>query len=475
MSGAPRPFHVTEEPLRAYSRRLLVITEHFPPGRAVGGLRWQKMSQFAAERGWGTDVVCLDPAFLADRDDERMADLPPGMRVYGVPHPGPVGDGALNALVTVAQRLRRARSDGGGASSGATAAQAVPQATGSVARADVGAMRPWSPRDVLRAVTSLQFIGGELRWVRALVDVAQAVVGPTHAAVISSGPPHFAHEAARRVARATGLPLVLDFRDPWSVTERVPVGLASPVYFNRVARYERRAIDAAALVVCNTELAARAVRTAYPAASDRIVAVMNGSDDEPRPDVARDPRFLVVYTGAIYFDRDPRLLFRAAARVIAELQLEPSQFGIELMGPVDAMSPPVELLARQEGVEAFVKHHPSGPRAAASRLLASASLLVSLPQDTETAIPSKIFEYSTFDAWLLALAHPHSASGLVLAGSSADVVGPTDVDGIADVLRRHYLEYASGVRPRAVGADGRFSRARQAALLLDQLERVTAR
>jgi len=70
------------------------------------------------------------------------------------------------------------------------------------------------------------------------------------------------------------------------------------------------------------------------------------------------------------------------------------------------MSPPVMELARQEGVEAFARYHPPGPRSAAARLLASATMLVSLPQDTETAIPSKIFEYSRFDAWLFGTTKP---------------------------------------------------------------------
>src|SRR5438874_380110 len=65
-----------------------------------------------------------------------------------------------------------------------------------------------------------------------------------------------------------------------------------------------------------------------------------------------------------------------------------------------------------------------------------------------------------------------SAPPRVLEGSGADVIAPDDVDGVAAVLRRHYEEFAAGVRPRAVGADGRFSRARQGALMLDHLERL---
>jgi glycosyltransferase involved in cell wall biosynthesis len=472
-SRAPKPFFESTPPAAPYGRRILLLSGNFPPSRAVGGLRWQKMSQFAVQRGWGTDVISAAPP-SSNQDPERLHDLPPGLRIYTTRHPGPVGEGVVSALL----RMRRSRHTAAAARGPDDAGAAAPVASAglqSVAREDVRGFRPWERRDVLRAVTSSRWIAGELTWIRRLVTVGKRVLGPEHRVIVSSGPPHFAHVAAARLSRASGLPHVVDFRDPWALTERLPGGIASPIYLRTITHYEAQVLEHAALIVANTELAARALRAAYPRLAERVVTVMNGSDDETPPTVQRDPRFLVAYTGAIYFDRDPRLLFRAAKRVITELGITPEQFGMELMGHVDPPSLPVMELARQEGVEAFVRYHPPDSRSAAARLLASASLLVSLPQDTETAIPSKIFEYATNDAWLLALAKRGSASALVLEGSAADVVAPNDVDGIAEVLRRHYREFSEGVRPRAVGADGRFSRRRQGELMLDHLERLTSR
>src|SRR2546425_638395 len=68
-------------------RRSLLISFHFPPGGAAGALRWQKLSHFAAERGWALDVVTLHPSGLDNIDNRRLADLPPGTKVYGVPMP----------------------------------------------------------------------------------------------------------------------------------------------------------------------------------------------------------------------------------------------------------------------------------------------------------------------------------------------------------------------------------------------------
>jgi hypothetical protein len=76
-----------------------------------------------------------------------------------------------------------------------------------------------------------------------------------------------------------------------------------------------------------------------------------------------------------------------------------------------------------------------------------------------------------FDAWILALAEHTSATGLLLRQTAADVVAPTDLEGIAAVLRQRYLEYTEGVRPTAIASDGRFSRREQADVLLEAIAR----
>ena len=131
----------------------------------------------------------------------------------------------------------------------------------------------------------------------------------------------------------------------------------------------------------------------------------------------------------------------------------------------------LDAMAEEEGIPRFVHVLPSRPRAEAMQLLARAAMLVSLPQDTTTAIPSKIFEYVRFEAWLLALAERDSATELVLRGSGADVVQPDDVDAITAVLGARYLAYARGARPERPRISEEFSRRSQAQRLLDELER----
>ncbi|HSE26584.1 MAG TPA: hypothetical protein VLA95_00030, partial [Gemmatimonadales bacterium] len=133
----------------------------------------------------------------------------------------------------------------------------------------------------------------------------------------------------------------------------------------------------------------------------------------------------------------------------------------------------LEAIASEEGVGEFVRIGAPRPHRQAMEFLASCAMLVSLPQDSTMAIPSKVFEYLRFPAWLLALSEPGSATARVLSGTGADVVPPADVVGIATAIRRRFDAFAAGERPSPLGTDPRLTRRHQGGLLLDAIEDIT--
>jgi hypothetical protein len=453
---------------------LLLITTAFPPDQSTGSLRWQKLAAHVAEQGWGLDVVTVDPSCVESADPSGLAELPPGTRVYGVrtivpwiERVGFVGWKTVRWL-----RSHRGRRT------------ATVDATTNPRSVTAGSFRPsemqwpWrGPRELVRAYHAWLDYARFGRWAREAATVARQLIEPSvHEAIITSGPPHMAHEAGRLVSRETGVPFVMDMRDPWSLVQRLPGELASPLWLRLAAFHERRAVARAALIVANTEPFRRAMCDRYPEARSRVITVMNGCDADPLPPSRHGEGFVLAYAGDIYLDRDPRLLFRAAAHTIREFGLEPADFRIEFLGGVERYgSTLVSEIAREEGIERFVTLEPKRPRREALDFLARATMLVSLPQDSDMAIPAKIFEYVRFDAWVLALATHNSASGTLLRGSGADVVPPDDLDGLVKVLRERVAQFRNGVRPRRIARDGRFSRRVQAQRLLDAIVACTRR
>jgi hypothetical protein len=461
-AALPKPFF--ESPSIAgvtdnASRRLLLVTYHFPPDTAVGGLRWEQLSRHFAAEGWGIDVIARDLTRLTARDERRLRGLPPTMRIFAAAEGEPASARAERLAIYLIRRVvpRRNRNT---------------EVKGSLGRSELA--RPSDGRRLLRAHGAWISIASEKIWARAAARIGIALArNERYDLVVGCGPPHMAHEAARRIAKAVSLPLVVDFRDPWSGLERLPDDHASPLYFTLLKHYERAFVRQARLVVMNTDRSRDDMRARYPEAADRVITVRNGSDDEPLPRVVPSARFTIRFAGSICLDRDPTMFFRAAAKVVRHLGLTRDDFGIELIGTVEEIGGrTVREIAAAEGVADYLDLGGSMPRDAAMRFLAGASVLLNLPQDSDLCVPAKIFEYVRFNAWLLVLASEGSATAETLRDTTADIVDPQDVDRMALVIEQRYLQHARGERPVAVGRDGRFDREHQARLLLEHLTAI---
>ena len=197
-------------------------------------------------------------------------------------------------------------------------------------------------------------------WARSVARVGASLTrNGTYVAVVTSGPPHMAHEAGRLIAERAGIPLALDFRDPWSLQERVGEQMASPVWFALAERYEGHAVRDAAVVAMNTDASRDAMLARYPDARDKIITVRNGCDDEPLPSPKRDSRFTIRFAGEIYIDRDPRILFRASARAVRELQLTPREFGLCLSATRNSRGCRSRRLLSRKGSQVLSRPAPS--------------------------------------------------------------------------------------------------------------------
>jgi O-antigen/teichoic acid export membrane protein/glycosyltransferase involved in cell wall biosynthesis len=445
--------------------RLVLISWHFPPDPAVGALRWQKLATLAAERGWGVDVVMRDTTGMAGLDPSRVDELPASIRLHEVRlRPSPLA-GVTRLLAALVRKGRAVP-----VVSGAKA-----PAQGSVRSADLGPIR--SLRDVARAWHAWDEHARGARWAHDAAEAAAKLVQRgVHRMIISSGPPHWAHVAARSAAKRTGLPYAVDLRDPWSLIQRLPEHLASPVTLKLAARDEEVVVRDAALVVANTIRARDALRLAHPAQAERIIDVPNGFDEDPMPPSRRGRRFVVAYAGTIYLDRDPRPLCRAVARAVRARRLSPEDFALEFMGEVstfDGMR--LEDIAREEGVADFVHVRPSGTRREALEFVSGASMLVVLPQDSDMAIPAKLFEYMRFAAWVLVCGSPESATRAIVEGLDVDAVAPGDVNAMASVMIRRYDLHRRGVQAIPLARHAQLGRRARAAVLFDAIEAITGR
>jgi hypothetical protein len=439
------------------ARRILLLTTTYPPRTEVGAARWEGFTPFLASAGWGLDAV-IEPSPATEQPDwGRLARLPADVRVAEIARRNPLWYEAI----TRAKAPFRANRD------------ASPDVVYDVA---AYAGRNATARPGLRDVFNATVQTSRARKGNAdLARAADAIADERHHVVVSSGPPHYVHVAASRVAAHHRLPHVVDLRDPWGHTEPQPLSVRL-LPDRHMRHHERRTLERAALIITNTAAAERALGERFPHLRDRIRCIPNGSDVEPETAVARPARFQIAHSGSLYLDRDPRPFLRAVSRVRERLQLGPDDLRVVFMGPPARVAG--RLLtehAAEAGLAGLFEERPPGTRDEARQLLRESAMAVAFQGETRTQVPAKIFEYVSFPVWLLALVGAESATADLLADSDAIVLDIDDESGTERAIERCVQRFRAGESARPVGWDGRFSRARQAERLIAELQNLESR
>ncbi len=179
-----------------------------------------------------------------------------------------------------------------------------------------------SVRQGLSALSQWVFVpDNKIGWIRPALRQALAALRETPCDLIySSAPPYASHLAAARLARKTGLPLVLDFRDDWVGNPRH----VYPTPWHRAlsTRLEGRALRAADRIVVIDDAKRDGLAERHPdipSARD-IRIVPQGYDPEdfggapriPGLDAAPD-RFTLLYSGVFYHAQSPEPFLRGLA------------------------------------------------------------------------------------------------------------------------------------------------------------------
>jgi glycosyltransferase involved in cell wall biosynthesis len=292
--------------------------------------------------------------------------------------------------------------------------------------------------------------------------------------IYSSASPISAHLVAGLIHRATGVPWVAEFRDPW-----IGNVLAAPLPWphRRVqTRLERWIVRSATrLVFLSTETAGIYERR-YPDLRGRAAIVPNGYDASELgvPPVRRPPgeRFLIVYTGTLERPAEAAAFLAGVDLLAARRPELAKRLDIEFVGHVGTE---VEELAapyiRAEPTASIIRFTAYAPREIAlDRVRAADACLVLLGDEPGMSqfLPGKLLDYIGLDAPVLAVVPDGEARTLLRDLDWGITVDPTP-DGVADGLERllrgeHRVGRADPM--------GRFERRRLAAALGDVFDQA---
>ncbi|MCZ6817414.1 MAG: glycosyltransferase, partial [Planctomycetota bacterium] len=142
--------------------------------------------------------------------------------------------------------------------------------------------------------------------------------------ILASFPPASAVKLALLLHQATGVPLVLDFRDRW-----FGPGGYEPQQERSRQRHktlERTAVGAATGIVTVSEPLAEALASEFSLDAGRILPILNGFEPIESPSTVEPPirkthRFVVAHVGTVIGRNRPDLLFKSLVGIKADLRM----------------------------------------------------------------------------------------------------------------------------------------------------------
>jgi hypothetical protein len=262
--------------------------------------------------------------------------------------------------------------------------------------------------------------------------------------VFATGKPWSAIIAGMLMA-TEGVKLIVDFRDPWVDNpferDRSGVRRAADRFF------EKKAVKKAKWVFLTTDYLRQAFVRRYPVVSKgKFITMTNGYDagdfidietenTSPKAAGQHDSGLVITHAGLLYGLRDPIAVFKALAllrksgkhtgrRVFVFRQLGEITLGYDFS----------RFLKDNQIMDSF-EHVGQVPYRECLTHLCLSDVLLIIQPDTQTQIPSKLYEYIYLNKPILTIAPVDGALGkMVKRYRLGNIFDPQDIEGIAEYL-----------------------------------------
>jgi hypothetical protein len=300
-------------------------------------------------------------------------------------------------------------------------------------------------RRLVRGVTSLLLQPDpQILWVPEAIREGERLLREVpHAAIVVTAPPFSAFLVGEVLSQWTGLPLLLDFRDEWTLSAAYSENRAfDPLSRGLQGYLQHRVVRSADCLLATTRSSARALEALRDEAGStaQVAWISNGFDADdfpPRPPARGGPPgpFRLAYVGTLWRLTSAAPLV-SAVRLFA--QRWPGLAGrLELVFAGRRTGEQQRLLDALHGLPCRVVEHAYLDHRVAIELVRSASavcvLLADLP-GAERVMPAKTFEYVAARRTILAIAPPGELAELLRDYPGARLFGPEDVEGVAHCL-----------------------------------------
>lgn len=429
-------------------KRVLLLAYMFPPIIDAGGFRPLAFSRYLPEFGYEPIVLTRPDSGSLPLDASQLDTLPPCVRVERVSTG--FADGWNEYFRKRLAWLRPVE-----ALSGRPAGWIAEGIAWRAARRDD--VRKW-----------------EVTWMQPAVDAGLKLIEryKPHA-IVATAPPFETLKAGLLLHQATGVPLIADFRDPWTY------GVLWKPQNARRARietaWEAQVVRGAGKVLVVTPSMRRAMIAKYPDATDKVELVMNGFEDLPQTDASPPlDRFVLSYVGSIMERRFPPVLFEALRRLGDRHPDAAAWVNVQFIGPNQCAFSLHDRI-RDEGLSDWVSYLGPVGHDRCRELMRASHVLLHIETVAQYAVSGKLFEYFAANRPILGIVPTGSDDEWFLQQSGVGQnAGIHDADTIASKIYGLWSDWRHGRPPEKtidaawLGQFHRREQSRRLATLLDE-------
>lgn len=398
-------------------KKILIISYHFPPSLAVGGLRAANFARYLPSSGWQPFVLTVKDKYVDNLDPERLQGLE-GIEIYKT--------GKLPQLMEL---YRLAKTFGKKILSGGQKATNKPT---SVSKKTAGEFSENTVQRLKRYFTSL-FIAlpdYEKTWILpATLKAIKVVRKHKIDCILTSCPPYSVHLVGLLTKMATGVDWVVDYRDPWYVASKKRMYPTCTLSRNIEGLLERQVIKRASLVLCNTKKLRDTLELAYShVKKNGFVYIPNGISTDifsELRNLAKYEKFTLTYTGSLYFYRTPEPIFKALKELIEEGKIAADSFKIKLVGHCEKIDgSPTSNLVSAYGLVENVEILPPVSYIKSLEIVTKSHLALLFAPDQPFQIPAKVYDYIGTGTRILALAGEGATEEIIHTTETGNVFKP---------------------------------------------------
>lgn len=400
----------------------LFITSGFPPEESGGTIRIAKLAKYLPLFGWQLTVVTAKPPI---KDMKLSVSLSHYVKVYRAPRVDITGSckGLIGLMRRIILFIKHSRKS-----------------------VDINCRLTNSPTTTCgtlvnprRRLAEYFFVPDDrIGWVPiAFILGAWSVFRDRPSVIYATSPSATTLLVGCMLNRVTGLPWIVEFRDPWMLN---PFRISRPFKWmeSLEAWLEKAVLGTATRIVVTSPQYKHDIIRCYPQLNhDSIICIPNGFDPEDFEEVT--PRafekFTVVHTGNFYAARSSIQFLRALSMAIERCPAMRGHLQVFFAGQHDLAT---QVAATELGLTEIVTQIGVMSHRQCIESIMGANILLLVPGPGNGTMPGKTFEYLAGMKPILALADEGPVREIITSTGAGEVFSPSDSLGISDFLVRQF-------------------------------------